>query len=144
MGVQLAPHVLEPHLPQLGNQQLRLGEQRLQPGVLHAVHTEHLLHQQFGIRPDDDVAVAVLDGVPQRGEQAVVFGDVVRGDADRAAELNDQRAVGGLDANAVPAGPGFPRDPPSMYRSIARTYSAGADADAASAWVGGTIGGGTK
>ena len=90
----LAPHVLERHVVQLADEQAGAGGQRLQPGMLDLVLAAHLLDQQLGVGADLHVAMAVIDRPLERGQQAVVFGDVVGGDAERAVQLFDQRAVG--------------------------------------------------
>ena len=50
--------------------------------------------------------VAVLCRPAERGEQAVVFGDVVGGDAEAAVQFVEDGAVGTLDEDAVARGTG--------------------------------------
>ena len=53
-----------------------------------------------------DLAVAVLRRPAQRGEQAVVLGDVVGGDAEAAVQFVEDGAVGILDEDTVAGGAG--------------------------------------
>ena len=52
-------------------------------------------------------AVAVGGGPAQRGEQAVVLGDVVGGDTEAAVQLGEHLAVRPLDVDAVARGTGI-------------------------------------
>ena len=105
--VERAADVLERDAADLVRQQPRLGVQRLQARVLHLVVAEHLLHEQQRIGADVQRAVPVRARPFERGEQAAILGDVVGRDADRLAELLDERAVGLLDADAVAGRPGI-------------------------------------
>src|SRR5439155_532166 len=96
-----APDVLERDVPDPIDEAARLQVERLQPGVFDFVFPAHLLDEQLGIRADVDVPLAVRERPPQRGEQAVVFSDVVGRDAERAVDLVEERAAGRLDAHAV-------------------------------------------
>ena len=100
MRVERAADVLEGDAADLVREHARLRVQRLQPGVLHLVVAEHLLHQQERIGSHVELIAAVALRPLERREQRAVFGDVVGRDADRLRELLDQRAVGLLDADA--------------------------------------------
>ena len=65
----------------------RLFMKRLQPRVLHPVVATHLLDEQQRIGPDVDVASAVAPRPFECGDERAVLGHVVRGDADRLAEI---------------------------------------------------------
>jgi hypothetical protein len=100
--VELAANVLDFHLVELTNHQPGTRMERLQPGILDLVLATHLLHQQLGVRADLHAALLVINRPLQRGEQAVVFGDIVRRDAQPAVQLVNERAVGGFDPDTVP------------------------------------------
>src|SRR5258708_4710956 len=74
--------------------------------MLHFVVPLHLLHEQQRIRLDVHRVLFVVFCPSERGEKAVVFGDVVGGDAERAVELLERVPVGVLDDDAVAGGPG--------------------------------------
>ena len=52
--------------------------------MLHLEPAAHLLDDEEGVRLDVEGGVAVLLRPAQRGQEAVVFGDVVGGDAEAA------------------------------------------------------------
>ena len=64
----------------------------LEPGCLTLYLAAHLLDEQFRVGLDSHVPMPVLDGVAERGEQPVVFRDVVGCDAEAAVQLVDQRS----------------------------------------------------
>jgi hypothetical protein len=68
--------------------------------MLDPVDAEHLFHQQLGIRHDLHLARSLGIRYFERFEQAGVFGDVVGGAAEVAADLDDLAGVGG-DVDAV-------------------------------------------
>jgi hypothetical protein len=69
--------------------------------ALDLVLAAHLLDEQFRVGADLDILVPVIHRPFQGREQAVVFGDVVRRDAQAAEELFDEGSVGVFDADAV-------------------------------------------
>jgi hypothetical protein len=75
-------------------------------GMLHAIATVDLLHDQLGVGVDAHAAGPLGEGVAQRVEQGLVFGDVVRGASEIAVELGVRAAVlaGDVDAEG-----GLPR-----------------------------------
>jgi hypothetical protein len=79
----------------------------LEARVPDAVFASHLLDQQLGIRPHVQRIVAAIEHPLERGQQSPVLCDVVRGDAQRAVELGDERSVAVFDANAVARGTGI-------------------------------------
>ena len=79
---------------------------------------QHLLDQQQRIGSDVERPMTVGPRPLERRQQAAILGDVIGRDADRFAELLDQRAVFVLDADAKSGGSGIPRAPPSIYATI--------------------------
>ena len=69
--------------------------------MLHLVLASHLLHEELRVCLDPHFAVPVRDRISQRGEQPVVFRDVVGRDSEAAVQFLDQRAVIRLDADPV-------------------------------------------
>src|SRR5439155_7866594 len=61
----------------------------------------HLLHEQERIGADENVGGSLPPGPFERGNQPAIFRDVVRRDADRLAELFDERSIRPLDPDAV-------------------------------------------
>ena len=61
---------------------------------------------QQRIALDRDRLEVVIDGPLQRGDQPVVLGDVVGGDAERAAQLGEDLALIVDDVHAVTGGTG--------------------------------------
>src|SRR5690349_15038456 len=93
--------MLEGDAADLARERLRLRVQRLQARVLHLVHAAHLLHEQQRVRSHVHAGMSVRARPLERRQQTPVLGDVVRRDADRVAELLDERAVLSLDADAI-------------------------------------------
>ena len=102
--VEFAGDVLERDAPDLMREQGRLCVERLQPRMLHLEAAAHLLDEQLRIGLDVDGRVAVFLRPAQRRQQAVVFRDVVGGDADPAVQLVEERTVGPFDVDAVARG----------------------------------------
>ena len=100
MSVGFTAYVLERHITDLECHLSRACVQRLQAGVFHLVVTAHLLHEEQRIGAYVHAPTSMSASPLERGEQPVVFGDVVGRQADGAAELFNQLAIGPLDANA--------------------------------------------
>src|SRR5262249_12907683 len=76
----------------------------LQPWMTDLVVAEHLLHKELRIGSYVDGCHVVCLRPLQCRQQTAIFGHIVRGDANRLAELFDQRAVRRFKANAVSGG----------------------------------------
>jgi hypothetical protein len=82
-------------------------EERAQILALHFVLPAHLLDQQLGIALDANRAHAVRFRIIQRGDQPIVFGDVVGHAADVFLQLGDDFATSIADGHAVSSRPGI-------------------------------------
>ena len=78
------------------------------------VQTLHLFDEKFGVALDAQCANALRLNVVERGDQAVVFGDVVGHPADKFFQAGDRFAFRVANIHTVCGGPGLPREPPSM------------------------------
>ncbi len=76
-------------------------EKRAQIDALHFVAALHLAHEQLGIAEDAQARQFVAGGVIERGDQAVVFGDVIRFAAQILAEFKDALAIRRFDNHRV-------------------------------------------
>src|SRR5260221_4187348 len=101
LRVQLPSDVLERDAVELRRDQARAAVARLEPRVLDLESDFHLVHEKQGVRAAVDAALAARGRPCERREKAVVFGDVVGGDAERAVKLLDERAGGILDPHAI-------------------------------------------
>src|SRR5260221_8856439 len=101
LRVQLPSDVLERDAVELRREQARARVERLEARVFDLEFAFHLVHEKQGVRADVDDALAARGRPCERREQAVVFGDVVGRDAERAVKLLDERAGGILDPHAV-------------------------------------------
>ncbi len=98
--VEFPTDVLERHAADLANETARVLVQRLQSGILDAVLTLHLIHEQQRVRSDVQRGDAVCHRPPQRRQQTAVLGNVVRRQRQRLFQFDDG-AVLALDAHAV-------------------------------------------
>ena len=65
--------------------------ERLQARILHLVFAAHLLDEQLRVGANVHARWRVVDGPLQRRQQAVVFRDVVGGDAEAAVQFVERR-----------------------------------------------------
>ena len=93
--------MFEPHRIELRREEPGTHGQGLQPGMPDFVFTPHLLDQQLGIRPDEDLAFAVVDRPLEGRQQTVVFRHVVRCDSKRAVQFREDLAGGVLEPDAI-------------------------------------------
>ena len=75
--------------------------------ALYFVSSLHLAHQEFGITADSQILNSVGGGVIQRGDQAVVFRDVIGDAPDVFADFVDCLAVGTMNHHGVRGGAGI-------------------------------------
>jgi hypothetical protein len=102
--ILLPTDVLEGNIANLHHEHARFQVERFQPFVLDLVVALHLLDDQLRIALDRDLLEIVIDRPLQRGDQAVVFRDVVGGVAERAAQLREHVAEIVDDVHAVAGG----------------------------------------
>ena len=69
--------MFERHSVHVRHQLLGLAIQDLQRRMHHPVLPLHLFDQELRVRSENDLTIAVLNDIPERGEEAVVFGYVV-------------------------------------------------------------------
>src|SRR5207248_10640144 len=69
--------------------------------MFHAIAAEHLLHQQFGVGDDLDLRRSFRLRGGKCFEQSRIFGDVVRGGAEEAGDLDDVAMLGGQDRKST-------------------------------------------
>jgi hypothetical protein len=79
-----------------------LSVERHKPWVLHFVDTLHLLYEQQRVGADVKPGGAVRERPFKGSDEAAIFGDVIRSDADRLGKFLDQRPVFSLDSHAEP------------------------------------------
>jgi len=104
VGIEGSSDVLELDVSELVDEKAGVRVQRLQTGVLHLENAAHLLNEQERIGSHQEARGAMALGPLERRNESTVFGDVVRGDANRFAEFLDERPIGPFDAHAVAGG----------------------------------------
>jgi len=104
VAVQFAADVLDGEIRETRGELFGALEERAQIGVLHFVESLHLADEEFGIAQDAEMRDTGGGGEIERGDERVVFGDVVSGAADVFADFLEQRAVGAADNHRVGRG----------------------------------------
>jgi len=106
-GVFVAEVVLEFGFLELMEEVIGLFVERFELGVADAVLAEHLFDDQFAVASDEKFFGAHFLRFLQACDEGLVFGDVVGGAADEAAEGEDGGAVGGAEDDADAGGAGI-------------------------------------
>jgi hypothetical protein len=100
--------VLEPHLPEAGNERARLVVEPLERGVLDLPPAGELFDQQPAVRTQEHVGRAEVPCAFKTADRRGVLGYVVGRDADPLGDLGDDLAVVVRDLDADPRGARVP------------------------------------
>src|SRR5688572_3956313 len=121
--VVLAPDGRVAHVPDLARDARGLEREIAERLVLHPVLPAHLLYEQLRVGDDLQHVEPEVARTLEPRDEGPVFGDVVRGDADRLAVRCEHRPVLGLDHEGGRGRPGIPAGP--AVREHARPHAGG-------------------
>ena len=110
----LAADVRVRHPPDVAGRPRCVEEQLLQIAVLDAVFAAHLLDEELGVRPELELADAQLRGAASPATSAEYSATLFVAVPIASPCASSTVPFSASRTNAYAAGPGFPREPPSV------------------------------